>query len=101
MFDDASFTESVTLGDNEYQLSFVWNTRGEFWSMDIADANGNALLSGVRLVISYPLNTQHPGTGLPPGVFFVNDPNPDTDQIEPGRHDFTSERNLELRYIAP
>jgi hypothetical protein len=75
-----------------------WNTRGSFWSMSLSDANGNALVSGVRLVTMFPLLDQHPGLDMPPGSLFVYDPNPATRTMEPGRSDFTGGRNLSLIY---
>jgi len=96
----ASFSESLTLDDNEYQLSFAWNTRGGYWTMGIADANGISLCEGVRLCISYPLNIQHTQTAMPKGVFLVVDTNPKTAMIEPGRMDFVQGRNLELLYAS-
>lgn len=98
MSSESSFTESVTLDGNEYILSFKWNTRGAFWSMDIADANSSALVSGIRLAVSFPLNIQHPQLGMPIGIFIVYDSNPQTANIEPGRDDFTSGRKLQLLY---
>ena len=98
MKDSPCFSESVTLDNNEYRLRFTWNTRGAFWAMDISDANDNLLLAGVRLVISFPLNTQHPQMGLPTGVFLVVDKNPKTATVEPGRSDFVGGRNLTLVY---
>lgn len=98
MYDTASFSESVTLDGNEYRLRFYWNTRGQFWSMDIADANNNPLVSGVKLIANFPLLIQHTEEGLPPGDFFIVDPSSKTQYVEPGRWDFTSGRNLSLTY---
>jgi hypothetical protein len=94
----SAFSESVTLDRNEYTLSFYWNTRGEFWSMNIADANGATIITGIRLVINYPLRLQHPQLALPPGEFVVVDPSGSNE--EPGRDDFTGNRNLELQYLG-
>ena len=99
MIDSAEFSESVTLDGNEYKLHFYWNTRGAFWSMDIADASSNSLVVGVRLIISYPMLLQHTEIGLPPGQFLIIDTNINTQYQEPGRSDFLSTgRNLQLVY---
>ncbi len=98
MSDYPAFTQNVVLDGNTYRFSFSWNGRGEFWSMDIADANNIPLLSGIRLVILFPLLAQHKEDGLPAGQIFVLDTNPNTAFIEPGRHDFTSGRKLQLIY---
>lgn len=98
MFDLADFSESVTLDGNEYKLHFYWNTRGAFWSMDIADANSVPLVSGVKLIMDFPLLIQHTEDGLPEGIFLIQDTNPNTQYVEPGRGDFVGGRNLELMY---
>lgn len=99
MLDYAEFSEAVTLDGNLYNLHFYWNTRGDFWTMDIADANNNPLVSGIRLIISYPMILQHTEIGLPPGQFLIVDPNQKTQYQEPGREDFLpSGRNLSLVY---
>lgn len=95
----AAFKQSVTLDGGEYVLSFYWNTRGEFWSMNIADANENMIISGIRLTIGYPLKIQHPQLTLPPGEFIIIDKSEKTFETEPGRDDFVEGRNLELQYI--
>ena len=97
MSDSAEFAESVTLDGNEYKLHFYWNARGQFWNMDIADANNNALVSGIRLIIAFPLLIQHTESGLPPGQFIILDANQKTQFVEPGRYDFTNGR-LQLIY---
>lgn len=96
--DSPAFSESLTLDGKEYGFFFAWNTRGSFWYMNLNDANGNPLVSGVRLVINFPLLDQHPGEGMPPGSMFVYDSNPATRTMEPGRGDFVGGRNLSLLY---
>ena len=100
--DDSVFDESVTLDGNEYKLHFYWNQRGQSWFMDISDANGNALVSGIFLAISLPLTMQYKHIdGMPQGDFLVRDDNPKNMSIEAGRHDFTQGRNLQLIYWNP
>ena len=100
MKDLASFTEETVLNGVEYSLRFDWNVRGEFWSMTIADRNGNVILSNKRLVIGYPiLENHHALEGLPDGEFVVDDSNETTKTQEPGRHDFVSGRKLKLLFF--
>ena len=98
MSDLAEFSQSVTLDGNEYRLHFYWNGRGSFWGMDISDANGVPLLSGIRLIINFPMLLQHKESGLPPGQFLIVDSNLKTQNDEPGRNDFTIGRKLNLVY---
>jgi hypothetical protein len=98
MFDAAEFSEAVTLDGNLYKLHIYWNTRGAFWSLDIADANSIPLVSGIKLITGFPMLIQHKESGLPPGQLLIVDPNQKTQYDEPGRFDFVSGRNLSLVY---
>lgn len=40
---------SISLNDVAYNIAFRWNSRGEFWSMDIRDENNVLILGGVSL----------------------------------------------------
>ena len=100
LFENGIFSETVALDGNNYGLSFAWNTRAQAWFMSIADGNGNMLRTGLRLNIAWPVLLQFNDIGLPTGDFVLNDPNPATALIEPGRNDFTVGRKLELLYIS-
>jgi hypothetical protein len=100
MFDVADFSEKVTLDGGIYGLRFYWNTRGAFWSMDISDANANPIVSGVKLIINFPMLLQYRTSALPPGFFVIMDLNLKTQYQEPGRFDFVSGRNLQLCYMS-
>lgn len=60
---------SITIGDNTYGLRVIFNSRGGFWSLNIAQdnlpiVNGIGLLGGVDIVKQYPINISN--------VFIVN-----------------------------
>lgn len=44
-----------------YNMRQLWNTAGEYWILDIRDADGNALALGVKLVTGIFLLSQYPG----------------------------------------
>jgi hypothetical protein len=96
----ADFFEKVTLDGGIYGFRFYWNARGAFWSMDISDANANLIVSGVKLIINFPMLLQYHNSALPPGHFVIMDLNPKTQYQEPGRFDFVSGRNLQLCYFS-
>jgi Domain of unknown function (DUF6983) len=73
-FSTASFSEEVTLDDTPYRLEFHWNYRGQYWTMDIHDRDGNALVEGVKVVVSYGLSRRFRWTGSPPGELTVVKP---------------------------
>ena len=100
MFDSSNFTERIVLDNNVFVLGFKWNTRSLYWSMDIYDSNNVLLLAGTKLTICYPVKAQHVSASLPSGDFVLIDPNENTQTQEPGRHDFTTGRKLELCYVS-
>jgi hypothetical protein len=40
----------VTLAGVLYQFTIRWNDANQAWTLDIADSNGNAIISGIPLV---------------------------------------------------
>lgn len=96
----ANFTESVVLDNVKYTFDFVWNTRGEFWSMSISDANGVVLISGIRVVLFYDLLQQYKYIReLPQGTLIAIDKSATTCLDEPRLKDFVQDRFLELCYV--
>ena len=68
MFDTASFTEEVTLGDTPYRFRFHWNYRGQFWVLDILDRDDNLLVAGIKIVASYEVIRRYGYRGIPQGA---------------------------------
>ena len=99
LFDNGSFSETVSLDGNNYGISLSWNARAGAWFMSIADGNGNMLRTGIRLNVAYPVKLQYNDVGLPAGDFLLLDQKEETGLQEAGRHDFTSGRKLELWYL--
>jgi len=67
------FTESLILNGVSYNIGFTWNTRFEFWTMSIQDANGVELINGVKVVLNYELIASFPSRGLPDGEIWAID----------------------------
>lgn len=70
----ASFIEEVTIDDTPYKLTFDWNSRGQFWTMIIADRDDNVLFAGIKLVLDYEMIQDFPDRGLPTGGLLAIDP---------------------------
>ena len=51
-----AFTQEIILDNVPYRFSFNWNTRGEFFTMSIADRDEVKLLSGIKLVMDFEYN---------------------------------------------
>ena len=49
------WTQTTTLDDVSFVLTFAWSQREGRWILDIADAEGAAIVSGLALVTSQPL----------------------------------------------
>lgn len=66
-------TQRVELDGVVYTLRLRWSERGECWHFDLSDADGDAILSGVRLVTGFPLLYRFRYLGVPPGELFFFD----------------------------
>lgn len=82
---------SITLGGVEYRLTVLWRNADEAgWTVDIADSNGNPLVSGIPLVTGCDLLEPYPDLGFG-GVLWVQttaDPDavPTYDNLGTGSH---------------
>lgn len=77
--DDPAFTYVLQLDGSAYRWGFTWNERTRGWSMDIAEENGTAILSGIRLVCNWHLFGRSQDTRLPPGMLSCMSLDPDDD----------------------
>ena len=87
-----AFTQEIILDNVPYRFSFNWNTRGEFFTMSIADRDEVKLLSGIKLVMDFELIRRYPGRGQPPGELYVIDPSGQLERV--GRNDFQDKVSL-------
>jgi len=68
-----SYREEITFGDTPYILIFNWNTRGQFWSLDILDREENDILTGIKLVNQWEFLGMFADERLPKGKLYVVD----------------------------
>lgn len=54
----ADWESKITLGTQEIIIRFAWNTRAQFWFIDLDDQRGHTLRSR-KLVPLLPLNISH------------------------------------------
>lgn len=66
-------TQRVELDGVVYTLRLLWSERGKAWHLDIADAEVVPILSGLRLVTSFPLLYRFRHLPLPPGELYFFD----------------------------
>lgn len=68
------FSFPIELDGATWIFRFRWNHRMEQWRMDVFDAEGNALVRSVGVVINTPLLNRFAYMGnLPPGVLMALD----------------------------
>lgn len=63
----------INLSSVLYTLQFRYNGRMNRWIMDVSDAAGNQIVSGLPLLIKRNLAGQYVTLSLPPGIFIADD----------------------------
>lgn len=89
-------TKELVLDEKSYVFTFVWNTRGEFWTLSIADTDKTTILDGIKLVLNYNLLQDFHHLAVPEGNLYVIDLSNNVSKIQ--YSDFTNERKLMLIY---
>ena len=95
--DSPRWVQDVQLDGAVYTIRMSWNTRGGLWLMDLETADGDRIVSGVRLVLGYPLIGFIRDDRLPPGDFFVLCPSGQANK-DPGRDSFRGGCQYSLIY---
>ena len=70
---------SVDIFGVVYQIKQLWNTQG-YWSLNIANVDGDSIVDGVKIVTSTKLLAQHPQ--LPFELESSNDSDPTRDDLD-------------------
>ncbi len=84
----ADFTQTIRLSGVVYSMRARWNTVREFWTLDLYDNNGTALLLGQKLVFNTDILARYEDTRLPPGQIFCIDTGNAAQQLSTiGRND--------------
>lgn len=74
-----AFTQEVTLDEVPYRFQFVWNFRGQYYTLSIFDRELNPIVQGIKVVVGYELISIYNGADVPPGELYVVDT---TDEVE-------------------
>jgi|GEM_PF-1562680 hypothetical protein len=59
------YVQQLVIDNIFYNLTLTWNSRGNFWFMDITDQNDDPIQNGIPLVIGYNMFAPYPDVGLP------------------------------------
>lgn len=68
-----SFTQRTSLDGVTFEFEIRWNERESAWYMAIADADGVALRSGVRMAVRWPLLKSVADARRPGGELYLLD----------------------------
>jgi hypothetical protein len=91
-----AFSFEIALEGSTYRLAFIWNTRHEYWTMDLKDRQGNILIGGIKLVINYEILFRYRRGDVPPGAIVPLDITGRLERI--GRNDLGT--NVKLIYLT-
>lgn len=69
----SDFSQTIELDGEIFQFRYKWNTRGEFWALDIYTSEGVSVLLGAKLVINSELITDYADSRLPKGALIPTD----------------------------
>ena len=84
------FTFTIVLSGTVFSLTFRYNIRMDRWFMDIADASGVLIVSGLPLLIQADIIGQYTKEGLPAGRFIVYDLTNESPAQQPTRYSWGS-----------
>ena len=91
-----NYSQRTVLDGREYLLTFRWNQREAKWYLSIADSEEAPIVSGVKVVLNFPLITNRVrDIRRPPGEIFAVDPS--GDERDPGFNDLGA--RVRLLYI--
>ncbi len=68
-----NYTLDVSLSGGIYRFGLYWNTRGQFWSLDILDSSENPIATGLKVVADWEFISGLGDSRLPPGFLYAVD----------------------------
>lgn len=86
---------SITLDGVAYLLELRWNTREEAWYLDIRLEDKTDVVTGIKVVLGFPLGRRSQHAKRPPGILLALDTS--GRDIEPGISDLGG--RVELLYL--
>jgi len=91
------YSQTTALDGTPFILSFQYNQRGDVWYLSIATLDGDAVASGIKLVVGWDLLLKCASPSRPPGTFIVVSNT--TDLSPPGLNDLAPGGRCYLDYI--
>lgn len=91
-----AYSFEIALEGATYRFKFLWNSRHEYWTMDIRDRQGNILIAGIKLIINYEILFRYRRDTVPKGAIVPVDVTGKLERI--GRNDLGT--NVKLVYFT-
>ncbi len=92
-----AFEYRIVLESVAYNFSFIWNTRGEYWTMGIRDDQNVNLVDSIKIVLDTELIEQFVDRDLPSGKMYALDTSGNKSNI--AYDDMTNDR-VGLYYLS-
>lgn len=97
------FDLQAVLSGVVFTLEFKWNTRERAWYLNVQSETGEDVVSGIKLIVDFPLGRRTPNRARPAGVLIAVDTS-DAGQ-NPGWDDVAQKGDLgnrvQLLYYEP
>lgn len=68
-----AYSFEIAIDNTPYRLSFKWNSKFLFWTMDIATITGEVIIQGAKLNIQENVLRLYPDPRLPKGAIVTLD----------------------------
>lgn len=91
-----AFTEEVVLDNTPYRFQFIWNYRGQYWSLSIFDRELAPKVQAIKVVVEYELLKMYHALDVPPGELYTTDTTEEVQRIE---RETIQNGDVELVYI--
>jgi hypothetical protein len=98
VFDANSQVIEAVLDDELYYLVINWNSTNHSWTLDIRNANYEALIFGIALVVNFPLTAQFRYSVMPNGELMVTAPKDRNGPVP--RNGFEEDQPYEFIYLT-
>lgn len=68
-----NYVQRTRLDGKDYELGFDWNPRDKNWYLTLSDTNGSPIVSGVKIVLDFPLLYRVVDERAPTGELIASD----------------------------
>ncbi len=55
LYSSPFYSYTISLQNNNYEITFLWNERSKAWYFDLAKEDGTFIVEGQKVVTNYPI----------------------------------------------